>query len=158
MTKNELKTRIANTIRESGYRKLVKCPRHTFHISDDEGNEKDFVVRPSDREVSVTADDVGMVLEALYDVICDELQHGRPVSLFGFGAFTLRYSSPRKVPRFDGEGYYAYDGQYVPKFKPGEKICAAAKLFSKNLKEQSVDVSALPYNEEDDDSMLDEEE
>lgn len=157
MTKNEMKSRISTAIRDSGYRKLVKSPRHVFHISDDEGNSKDFVVRPSEREVSITADDVEQVINTLIDVICDEIKHGNPVSLFGFGSFGLRYNPPRQVPRFDGQGCWEYEGQYVPKFKPGEKLRAASRMYSQTLSEKMVDIGSMPYDEDDDPSIEGEE-
>ena len=51
MNKKELISKTADILRERGIRKPVKVPRQVFHITDDEGNQKDFIVRKTDKTV-----------------------------------------------------------------------------------------------------------
>lgn len=58
MNRKELVRRIANVMRENNIRKPVSSQKQVFHISDDEGNTKDFVVKKTDKGVLFTYDDV----------------------------------------------------------------------------------------------------
>ena len=58
MNRNEFVRRVTSVMRENDIRKPVSSPKQVFHISDDEGNSKDFVVRKTDKKVIFTIDDV----------------------------------------------------------------------------------------------------
>lgn len=146
MKKKELLSRVANMIRESGYRRMIKSPRHTFHISDDEGNTKDFIVQQSEKPVGLSMEDVEQVIEALCAVIHDAMRRGDPVGIVGFGTFGFKYRSPRSVPSFFGGERIEVDGQYIPYFKPGDKMKQACKIYTDTLKDRVSDSSASSYD------------
>ena len=65
MNRKELVRRIANVMRENNIRKPVSSQKQVFHISDDEGNTKDFVVKKTDKGVLFTYDDVEAMMDTL---------------------------------------------------------------------------------------------
>ena len=73
MNRKELVRRIANVMRENDIRKPVSSQKQVFHISDDEGNSKDFVVKKTDKGVLFTYDDVEAVMDTCLAVIGDSL-------------------------------------------------------------------------------------
>ena len=54
MNRKEFARRVATLMREKDIRKPVSIPKQVFHISDDEGNSRDFVVRKTDKSVQFT--------------------------------------------------------------------------------------------------------
>lgn len=156
MNRKDVRSQVAAILRDNGYKKLVKSPRHTFHISDDEGNKKDFVVQQSEKEVILTVDDVEEVIKVTIDVICDALQRGETVNLVGFGTFGLKWRAPRRIPSFKG-GYCEIEGHYVPQFKHGERLRKCCKLYEASLADSLIDPSTLPYDESADESLYEEE-
>lgn len=95
MNRKELVRRIANVMRENDIRKPVSSQKQVFHISDDEGNSKDFVVKKTDKGVLFTYDDVEAVMDTCLAVIGDSLKRGESVSIRGFGTLSLNYRKPR---------------------------------------------------------------
>ena len=85
MNRKELVRRIAAVMKDNGIRKPISSPKQVFHISDDEGNTKDFVVKKTDKSVLFTIDDVESMVDAFICVIEDALKHGDSVSIRGFG-------------------------------------------------------------------------
>lgn len=153
MRKKELVSRIAESLRNSDYRKPVKVPRHTFHISDDEGNTKDFVVQQSDKQVMLTVDDVSQVVDTCFEMIGESLKRGEPVYIVGFGTFGLKFRAPRRVPLFTGDGFRDLEGHYVPTFKFGERLRACGRLYEESLKDRIFDPAEHPYDESADESL-----
>ena len=90
MNKKELISKTADILKERGIRKPVKVPRQVFHITDDEGNQKDFIVRKTDKTVMYNIEDVTAVLDACLSVIEQTLEHGEEVGIHGFGNFSMR--------------------------------------------------------------------
>lgn len=71
MNKKELISRVAEVLRSNNIKKPVSTPKQVFHISDDEGNHKDFVVRKTDKSILYNVNDVGVILEACLSVVED---------------------------------------------------------------------------------------
>ncbi|MBP5462526.1 MAG: HU family DNA-binding protein [Lachnospiraceae bacterium] len=99
MNRREFVRRIANVMRENNIRKPVSSPKQVFHISDDEGNKKDFVVKKTDKSVLFTVDDVEAVVDACLYVIEESLKRGVPVCIRGVGSLGLKYRKPRATKR-----------------------------------------------------------
>ena len=85
MNKKDLISKTTEVLRNNDIRKPISTPKQVFHISDDEGNQKDFVVRKTDKSVLYNTNDVTAILEACLSVIEDAIKHGEDVSLHGFG-------------------------------------------------------------------------
>ena len=153
MKKKELISCISASLRDSDYRKSVRVPRHTFHISDDDGNTKDFVVQQSDKKVALTVEDVEKVVNTCFELIGESLKRGEPVTIVGFGTFGLKYRSPRRVPLFSGDGFMEVEAHYVPVFKFGDKLRACGRLYEESLKDKLFDPNDYPYDEDDDPSL-----
>lgn len=153
MKKGELISQIAASLRDAEYRKSVKVPRHTFHISDDDGNTKDFVVQESDKQVMLTVDDVKQVVDTCFNIIVESLRRGEPVSVVGFGTFGLKFRAPRRVPSFSNDGFIDIEGHYIPTFRYGERMRAAGRIYEESLKDKTYDASAMHYDEARDPSL-----
>lgn len=129
MNKKELTRKAAEVLRTNSARKIVPIPRHTFHISDDDGNKKDFVVKKADKKVLYTIDDVELILDALIFSIEESLKAGDPVTIHGFGTFGLRYWQPRQGKHIGTDDAVTIDGRFVPKFTFGNDLKRCAKIY-----------------------------
>lgn len=133
MNKKELTRRAAEVLRKGSARKTVPVPRQVFHISDDDGNHKDFVVKKRDKEVLYTIDDVGIILDAVIFAIKESLKHGDPVTIHGFGTFGLKYRKPRQTKSLGTNDTITIDGRFVPKFSFGNDLRLCAKIYEMSL-------------------------
>lgn len=133
MNKIELARHAAMLMRDQGYKKEITIPRHVFHISDDEGNTKNFVVRGENKQVTLTGDDVEAVIDACVHVIEDALKAGDQVSVRGFGSLGLIYRKGRALKNVaDGSDVYAQP-RYAPKFYFGKDLKICAKIYEQSL-------------------------
>ena len=135
MTRKELISYTTSVLRDNDIRKPVKLPKQTFHISDDEGNQKDFIVRKSDKNVIYTVNDVENILDALVAVVTDAIKRGDSVSIQGFGSLGVHKRAARatKIPETDT--WVEVPARYVPKFKFGNDLRMAAKMYEMSLDE-----------------------
>lgn len=129
MNRNELVRRTASYMRQNNVRKPVKAYRKVFHISDDEGNQKDFVVRENKKTVLYTIDDIEVVLDSFIDVIKEALKDGENITIHGFGTLGLHYRKPRATKKVGTDEWVSVDGRYVPKFNFGNELRMCAKLY-----------------------------
>ena len=150
MIKRELISRTAAVLRENNIRKPVSIPKQVLHISDDDGNSKDFTVKKADKKMLYTTGDVSAILNACMYVIQEALRRGEEVSIYGFGKLDLKYRKEHMVCRvLDGEMVKAV-GHYLPRFLPGDTLRRSAQIYEQSLKDQEIN-SPLPvfYEEED---------
>ena len=56
MNRSEFARKIAKNLRENNLKKPVRAPKQVFHISDDEGNVKDFVIKAAQRSYGAPQD------------------------------------------------------------------------------------------------------
>lgn len=148
MNRKEFARRIATLMREKDIRKPVSIPKQVFHISDDEGNARDFVVRKTDKSVQFTIEDVESMLDAITFVIEDSIRHGEEISIRGFGTLGLHYRKSRKLKHVGtGEDTVA-EARYVPKFTPGHDLRLSAKMYELSLSD--MDEPLPVYNEDED--------
>ena len=141
MTKKELVSKATERLRENDERKKVIYPKQTFHITDDEGNRKDFSVRKTDKSVAYTTDDVKKIFEACLEVIIDSLKNGEEVSITGFGTFGLHYRSGRTIGGFHGE-QHKMKAHYVPRFWYGKDLRTSAELYRMSVEDENGEIPA----------------
>lgn len=138
MIKKEMISRIAALLRENDIRKPVSIPKQVFHISDDNGNSKDFKVRQIDRNVLYTAEDVENIIDACQYVIQDALKNGETVSVHGFGRLELMYTKERTAKNvLDGQEVFI-EGHYRPRFLVGNDLRRCAQVYEQMLKDRET--------------------
>lgn len=139
MNKKELIGETASLLRENDIRKKVIFPKQTFHISDDEGNRKDFSVRKTDKSVNYTVDDVKNILSACVDVIKESIKNGEEITVTGFGTLGLHYRGGRTIGGFDGK-LHTMKAHYVPKFWYGKDLRNCAELYRMSIEDENGDI------------------
>lgn len=147
MNRKELVRRVAGVMRENDTRKPISAQKQVFHISDDDGNTSDFVVKKSDRGVLFTYDDIESVLDAFIAVVEDALKHGDSVSIRGFGTLALHYRKARTTKHPDTGEEVKVSERYVPKFTSGKNLRICAKIFEMALNEGMYDYDDI-FNDE----------
>ena len=152
MNRVEFIREVTSALRKKDVRKPVSIPKHVFHISDDDGNTRDFYVKKTDKNVIFTADDVEHVLDAAIEVINDMIKRGDELSIRGFGILGVKYRKAREVTNVgDGAKMIAED-RYVPKFLPGKDLKMAAMVYGLTMRERNnMDTAREPYEEDRDD-------
>ena len=147
MTKKELIAATADYLHDTDVRKPVSSPRHVFHITDDEGNGKDFIVRATEKTVMYTQPDVKAVLDAMLYVIEEALKSGDSVTISGFGTLGYKYKRGGKTVLPTTGKEYFYSDRYLIRFKPGNTLKNCAKVF--NMASNDRFMQADPVYEED---------
>lgn len=146
MNKKEFVSRVSETLRENNVRKPVSVKKHTFHITDDNGNSADFNIKQRDKSVLYTVDDVANIVDASLAVILDAIKNGEEISIKGFGSLGLHYRAARRTKEPNSGEWCEIEAHYVPKFSYGNDLRMAAKLYEVSLEEQP-----LPEPEPDED-------
>ena len=141
MNKKEFISRVAEALRENDLRKPVSVRKHTFHITDDEGNSADFNIRQQEKSVLYTADDVANIVDASLAVILDAIRKGEEISVKGFGTLGLHYRAARRTKEPNSGEWCEVDARYVPKFAYGNDLRMAAKLYEVSLAEKPESLS-----------------
>ena len=136
MNKKEFISRVAEALRENDLRKPVSVRKHTFHLTDDEGNSADFNIRQQEKSVLYTADDVANIVDASLAVILDAIRKGEEISVKGFGTLGLHYRAARRTKEPNSGEWCEVDARYVPKFAYGNDLRMAAKLYEVSLAEK----------------------
>ncbi len=135
MRRKEFIGEVANHLREEGKRKPVSVKKQVFHISDDEGNSKDFVVKKTDKTVMYTLDDVANILDSCISVMKGALMRGDCVALNGVGVLGLKKHKSREAvnPR-TGEAI-TVPAHYVVRFVPGNEFKRCPKVFEQGIRD-----------------------
>lgn len=134
MYKKEFVRKVAKYLRETDKKKRVTTPRHTFNISDAQGNHKEFVVKSSDREYIFNIEDVENVIDACMEIALEALQNGDPISIAGFGTLGVKMRKGRKgLKGINTDEKYDIPDTYYPKFTFGKGPLLAAKLYQLSL-------------------------
>lgn len=135
MNRKEFANTVARVLRENNIRKAVSIPKQVFHISDDEGNSKDFTIKKVDKTVMFTAPDIDAILEACLYVAQEALKRGEPITFKNFGTLALNYRKPRSTKSLDtGEEIYI-EGHYIPKFTFSDALRICGKVYELSLKD-----------------------
>ena len=135
MNKKELSSRVAEVLRTNNLRKPVSIKKHTFHITDEEGNSADFHIKQQDKNVIYTVDDATNVIDACIAVIIDALKNGEEISIKGFGTLGLHYRAARRTKEPISGEWCEIEARYVPKFAYGNDLRMAARLYELSINE-----------------------
>ena len=134
MNKKECAKSVAAVLRSENARKPISIPKTIFHVSDDSGNSKDFFIKPHDREVMYTVDDVMTIIDACIYVIKDSLRHGIDVAIYGFGRFTLAHRNQARLNNLlDGAITSVVAERFVPKFYCGSDLKECARRYTADV-------------------------
>lgn len=126
-------------MRENNIRKPISIPKQVFHISDDEGNHRDFTVKKTDKSVMYTVDDVEAMLDAMQYVIQEAVKAGEDITVRGFGTLGKRYRKARTVKNvLDGQAV-ELRGHYVPWFIPGNDLKRCLQIYEQAISDQELD-------------------
>lgn len=138
MNKMEFVKRTVNKLRENGSKKRVGIPKQVFHISDNNGNSRDFSVKSFDRNVIYTIDDVSAIVDACVETMMDAIKHGEEITVRGFGTLGLKLRASRVVRHVDTGELVEVPAHYVAKFDVGHDLRICAKLFDQALKDGTL--------------------
>lgn len=156
MNRIELVQRVAAVMREKNMRKPISAYKQVFHISDDEGNEKKFIIRKPNKEVLFTVTDISAVVETILSVIEETLKKGEPISIRGFGVLYLHYRKARTT-KHPGTGQTVdVPARYVPKFDFGKTLRMCGRVFELNLDESDPIPEPVLDDFDDDTAPVDE--
>ena len=147
MNKKDLISKVCETMRAKNIRKPVSSPKQVFHISDDEGNTKDFIIRKTEKSVIYNADDVANIIDTCLSVIEDSLKNGEEISIQGFGSLALHKRAARRTKHPDTKEEIIISERFVPKFYFGNILRRAAKLYELSLEENKGRDEPLPFDD-----------
>lgn len=133
MNRKELTRRTADLLRLNDVRKPVVIPKQVLHISDDEGNQRDFSVKKADKKALFTIEDVEAILDALLSVTHDAIRHGEQVTIRGFGTLCLRFRKAREMKHVSTGEDTISEARYLPKFISGKDLKFSAKRYELSL-------------------------
>lgn len=136
-------------MRENDIRKAISIPKQVFHISDDEGNTKDFVIKKTDKRVLYTKDDIEAILEACQYVIKEALKAGEKITVRGFGSLELTYRKPLTVTNVLDGSKIEMDWRYVPKFICGNDLRRAAQVYEQAVKDRLANTPSQSFEPEE---------
>ena len=149
MVKKELISRVVTLLRENNMKKSVSVPKRVFHISDDDGNSRDFQVKETNKNVVYTSDDVLAIIDACICVVLDTIKRGEEISIHGFGKLGLKYRQPRELKNvLDGEKCFA-PGGYVPRFVFGNELARCAKMYTQAMADKEINKVPVILDEEE---------
>lgn len=151
MQKKQFISRVAEVLRANNARKPVSIPKQVFHISDDDGNKKDFTVKKTDKSVLYTVEDVSTILDACLSVVEDALKHGEEISIYGFGSLGVHQRAARATKRPDTGEWISIDARYVPKFNFGNTLRTAARIYEMSLNENFDEIAPFISDEDETD-------
>lgn len=148
MNRKELVRRVALVLRDNNVRKPIHMQKQVLHISDDDGNKKDFVVKKRDASVLYTADDIEAVIDACMAVIKSALKQGESILIRGFGILGLNYRKARTARHPTTGEKVDVEGRYVPKFTPGNDLRMCAKVYELSVDEKVHELPPIDYSDE----------
>lgn len=153
MNKKELTDRVTGLLRDNDVRKPVSSPKHVFHISDDDGNVADFVIKRRDRGAIYTRDDVALIIDACIATITESLKRGEELNIRGFGTLCLHKRAPRRAKIPGTDEWCDIEGRYVPKFYFGNDLRMAARVYELSLDEKYATMDDFDTDDEDGDDI-----
>lgn len=97
MNKTKLCQAVAAALRENNIKKHVHVPKTTFKLIDPDGTSRNLDLRPSDRDVNFTQDDVEYFIDALIYTIKEALKRGETIQIQGVGSIGLKLYKGRNI-------------------------------------------------------------
>ena len=135
MNKKDLISKTVEVLRDNDVRKHISAQKTVLHISDDQGNQSDFVIKKSDRGLLFTTKDVTAIIDACLAVVEDSLKRGEDITVHGFGTLGLHYRAARETKHPDTGEPVNISARHVPKFNFGNKLRIAARVYDLSLSE-----------------------
>lgn len=135
MTKKSLASAIAGELHNRDVRKEIPKIKTIFHVSDDSGNQKDFIVKKGVKGVLYNTDDILKILEVAESIILDAIREGKDISIAGFGTLSAIKRKERRTKHPTTGEPVVIPEHYVPNFAAGSKLKVAARLYGDNLAE-----------------------
>lgn len=139
MNKQGLIDKVTAVLKDNNVRKPVTAQKTVLHITDDEGNNSDFVIKKSNKGLLFTAKDVTAIIDALIAVVEDSMKRGEEISIHGFGTLGVKYRAARKTKHPESGELVEIGERYVPKFNFGNSLRMAAKVYEMSLTENLGD-------------------
>lgn len=136
MNKNSFAKKVTELLRDNNIKKPVSVPKQVFHISDNEGNTKDFSIKKTEKSVIYTRSDVDAIIDACLQVIRESLKEGEPITIHGFGSLGLNYRKTRSTRLLGSDKRITIDGHYIPKFSFGSELKMCAKIYELSLNDR----------------------
>ncbi len=143
MNRKELVKRVVNTLRDKNIKKPVCVQKQVLHISDDDGNTKDFIIKKNDTGVAFTADDVDTIIDACIYIIQEALKHGDNVSIRGFGSFGVHHRKARTTKHPKTKEPIDIRAHYIPKFTAGNDLKMCAKIYELSITENLCELPSF---------------
>lgn len=134
MNRKDFIRAVWDRLRDDGIRKPITIPKHSFTISDDEGNTKVFYVKKRDKDVMFSVGDVEAIVDACLETVKDAVSRGEELNFKGFGSMNVIKRAPRWT-YLNGERVDIAE-HYVPKFTASTDLRLAAKLYELSLPEE----------------------
>jgi nucleoid DNA-binding protein len=147
VNKKELVQRAARILRINNYKKSVHLPKQTMTVTLGDRSTS-FSIKPLDKDVIYTVDDVEVVLDAVLTAIVEGMKNGEETSLFGFGVFQPKLWTGRRVRRVDTGELDMIKERYIPHFESGKDLRLAMAVYNARLEEGSN-----PFYVDDDPDM-----
>lgn len=133
MNKKELVSAIVDILKNNDIRKRVQAKKTTLHISDDSGNKKNFTVKTSSKSLLFNMEDVEYIVDAALDAITDSIKRGEPIDIRGFGVLDIYVRRGRDTIHPDTNEEIHIPDHYVPRFKYGNRLKTAARVYEESL-------------------------
>ena len=154
MNRKQLIRETVANLRQNGVRKEMPSVKHVLHISDDEGNTKNFTIRQQGRGVLYNIEDIETILDYLLFTIYESIRRGEKVTVAGLGTFTLRHRKQGFAKPFvEGGEPFVVPEKYVPKFLAGSDLKNCAALYQSSIEDVrniTLPLSYIGDDEEDD--------
>ena len=135
MNKKDLVNKITEVLCDNNIRKPVSAQKSVLHISDDDGNQSDFVIKKPSTNLLFTNKDTSAFVDAALLVIEEALKNGEDITIHGFGSLGLKLRAARRTKHPETGEDVEIDARYVPKFSFGQNLRTAAKLYELSLNE-----------------------
>lgn len=136
MNEKDLAKRIVEVLKNNNVRKDVRATRMVLHITDDEGNSKDFVARKPRTDVMFDKNDVTAMLQAFMAVVSDAILNGEEIRMFNFGTFKIKQKAATRARHPETKEIVEIPSYYYPSFTFAKRLKNAAKLFTASQRER----------------------
>ena len=136
MNRREYVSRVAAYLRQNDVKMEVTLPRQVFHISDDEGNTRDFAVRGSKRRYIFNADELNEILDGFISVALEAMKNGETIGIHKFGILRNRFRKARTTKDINTGKEIRVAARLVPYFAPGKDMQTSVKLYQMKLEEK----------------------
>jgi nucleoid DNA-binding protein len=97
--------------------------------------KRNLIIKPTDREVIYTADDVEQMIDATVEAIIDGIKNGEEVGIHGFGYLSLYKKPERRLRRVDNGEWGVVPEHFALKFDSGKNLRMATAVYNAKMKD-----------------------